>query len=75
MMLRARQTFSSVATALPAAFAQDGTAQDDEFDTIALVANGRVVLTGSTFGPWDGAHGGRGDFAAVKLNTGNIPAA
>eukprot|EP00903_Cladosiphon_okamuranus_P018719 g17232.t1 len=47
---------------------QDGTPETDELRAVTAVADGTIVLAGSTKGIWTGSNSGSDDFAAARLN-------
>lgn len=48
---------------------QEGTAEDDSMNSCSRMADGNVVLTGATFGSWDGTIvAGDLSIVAVKLD-------
>lgn len=47
---------------------QEGTAEDDTMNSCSKMEDGNVVLTGATFGNWDGTPAGDISAVAVKLD-------
>lgn len=48
--------------------AQDGTAEDEFLSSVAIQADGSILLGGDTWGDWDGANAGERDFSMVALS-------